>query len=251
MIYDKANILSQLLKRKLDTGAIVELRETFLALTTDTLSRHAFDQPSDLLSDELAAVEWKRTIKAIAILTPLIKQFTWIIPLALKIPLAPLRVVVPDLARIVALRRVSATLGPTALLHFKRGFADISRMQDLYNQAEIALRGAASQDPHKDPISSRAKSQSAYGNIFQSILSSKLLPPQEKERDRITQEAFVVLVAGGETTARVLTTATYHLVANRDTALSRLKEELATIFVDHDSQVDVKDLEQLPWLVSG
>ncbi|KAL8786111.1 MAG: hypothetical protein Q9213_002976 [Squamulea squamosa] len=181
MIYDKANILSQLLRQKLTTGGVVELRQTFLALTTDTLSDHAFDQPSDLLSNEQAVVDWKRT--------------------------------------------------------------------NLYNQAEIAIRGATS-TPGKDPTSIGAKSPSGYGNIFQSILSSKSLPPREKERDRITQEALVVLVAGGETTARVLTTAAYHLLANQATALSRLKEELATVFVEQDTRVDVRDLEQLPWLTA-
>ncbi|KAL8765571.1 MAG: hypothetical protein Q9209_007402 [Squamulea sp. 1 TL-2023] len=226
MIYDKANILSQLLRKKMTTDGVVELRQTFLALTTDTLSHHAFDQPSNLLSNEQAAVDWMRTVKAIAYLTPLIKQFTWIIPLALKIPLTPLRAVVPDLARIVALRL------------------------DLYNQAEIAIRAATSPMPNKDLASFGAKPPNGYNNIFQSILSSKSLPPREKERNRITQEAFVVLVAGGETTARVLTTAAYHLVANRDTALSRLKEELATVFVKPETRVDVKDLEQLPWLAS-
>ncbi len=106
MIYAKVNTLSRLLKEKAATGGILELRQTFLALTTDTLSRHTFDRPSDLLSNEQAAAEWLRTVKSIAGLTPLVKQYTWIIPLALKSPLAPLRAIVPDLARIVALRLV-------------------------------------------------------------------------------------------------------------------------------------------------
>lgn len=106
MIYDKMELLGHLLKRKLARNEVVELQQIFLALTTDTLSHHAFDRSLDLLSNEQAAAEWKRTTKAIAVLTPLIKQFTWIIPTALKIPLVLLRLVVPDLARIVALRLV-------------------------------------------------------------------------------------------------------------------------------------------------
>lgn len=88
-------------------------------------------------------------------------------------------------------------------------------------------------------------------NIFHSILRSKILSSIEKEEDRIAQEAFVVLVAGGETTAQVLTTATFHLLANKDTALLRLKDELNGIMLDPEIQVSLKILEQLPWLVSG
>lgn len=85
--------------------------------------------------------------------------------------------------------------------------------------------------------------------IFNSILSSSLVP-EEKGTSRIAQEGFVVVVAGGETTARVLTTATFHLLANRDTALLRLKRELALAMPDPDARIDMKTLEHLPWLVS-
>lgn len=87
-------------------------------------------------------------------------------------------------------------------------------------------------------------------NIFESILASKILSVQEKQANRVAQEAFVVLVAGGETTARVLTTATFHILANRETVLLRLKEELTTAMTNPDTHVDMKTLEQLPWLVS-
>lgn len=107
MIHEKVNLLSQRMDEAFAKFGVLELRKTYLALTTDTLCGHTFDNSLDLLKNEQKAIEWKRTIKAVAILTPLIKQFTWIIPLALKIPLRPLRLVVPDLARIVALRRVS------------------------------------------------------------------------------------------------------------------------------------------------
>ena len=88
-------------------------------------------------------------------------------------------------------------------------------------------------------------------NVFQSILSSRSLPMHEKEAGRIAQEGFVVLVAGGETTARVLTTATYHLLACKGPALQKLRGELENVMVDPHDQVDVKTLEQLPWLVGS
>jgi len=73
-------------------------------------SLHAlFWHISDLLGDEQRATNWMKTIKAVAMVTPLVKQYSWIMPFALKFPLWPLRVVLPDLSRIVQLRRVSIT----------------------------------------------------------------------------------------------------------------------------------------------
>ena len=86
-------------------------------------------------------------------------------------------------------------------------------------------------------------------NVFQLILRSKTLPEKEKSRNRITEEAFDLLIPGGETTSRILTTATYHILANRAHVLPRLKSELSAIFVDRDTRPDVKDLEKLVWLV--
>lgn len=118
MIYRKMDLLCQRLRDSLANGGVVELRKAYLAMTTDTLCGHAFDRSLDLLDEDRKADEWKRTIRAVAILTPLIKQFTWIIPLALKLPLGPLRMVVPDLARIVALHRVGTNTSNAFMSRF-------------------------------------------------------------------------------------------------------------------------------------
>ncbi|CAD6568443.1 MAG: hypothetical protein ASARMPRED_001717 [Alectoria sarmentosa] len=224
-IYKNMNLLGQTLRQSLANGGVVEMRKTYLAMTTDTLSDHTFGESLDLLQEDAKADEWKRTIKAVAVLTPLIKQFTWIIPLALRLPLSPLQMVVPDLARIVALRR------------------------DMYTKANRAIRDSQN-DLRSKSIESLDGTTARSTNVFESILASKVLPTKEKEANRIAQEGFVVLVAGGETTARVLTTATFHILAKKETVLLRLKEELATVMVDPDTQVDVKTLEQLPWLTA-
>ena len=110
MIYDNMDLLENRLRQDLSNGGAVELRKTYLAMTTDTLADHAFNKSLNLLKDRKKADEWRRTIRAVTVLTPLIKQFVWIIPLALKLPMGLLRMIVPDLARIVALRRVSLTV---------------------------------------------------------------------------------------------------------------------------------------------
>ena len=106
MIYDKMEELDQQLKQQLEHNGVAEMRKNFLAMTTDTLCAHTFDKSLDLLKCDEEAVNWQKTIRAVATLTPLQKQFTWIIPAALMLPLTFLRLIVPDLARIVALHRV-------------------------------------------------------------------------------------------------------------------------------------------------
>lgn len=58
------------------------------------------------------------------------------------------------------------------------------------------------------------------------------------------------MVAGGETTAQVLTVATFHLLKNKATALAKLKVELGNVMVDPNARVDLKTLEKLPWLTA-
>ena len=65
----------------------------------------------------------------------------------------------------------------------------------------------------------------------------------------MSQEAFVIHMAAGDTTAHLLVNATYHLLANEDTTLAKLKKELDTVMVDPRSRPEVRTLEKLPYLV--
>lgn len=90
----------------------VELRVNFLAMTTDTVAAHSLDgsNPQNtlhLLKNEENAREWQRTIAALAFLTPLCKQFPWLIPIALEIPVGFWMTIAPSLGRVVRLNRVS------------------------------------------------------------------------------------------------------------------------------------------------
>ena len=85
------------------------------------------------------------------------------------------------------------------------------------------------------------------GNLLDYILGSRL-PEQEKTKHRTGQEAFSIYAAGGETLARTLATATYHLLSNPD-VLQRLRIELREVQCDPKLQLDIRVLENLPWLV--
>ena len=116
-------------------------------------------------------------------------------------------------------------------------------MQMVYNQAGIAI------EHHKySPTTGSPKNNLASGDMFQTILNSNL-PPEEKTQERLAQEGFTIHLGGGGTTAHILVNATYHLLANKDTALAKLKRELATAMIDPNVRLEVKVLEKLPYLV--
>ena len=84
--------------------------------------------------------------------------------------------------------------------------------------------------------------------IFNHLLLSKL-PAEEKTQKRLGEEAFSIIAAGGETVARTLTIATYHLLANPAT-LEKLRVELRAFLPDTSSNLSLENAEKLPWLVS-
>ena len=85
--------------------------------------------------------------------------------------------------------------------------------------------------------------------IFETILTSSL-PTSEKSVDRLTDEAFVMIVAGGETTAKTLTNTVYHLLANPDW-LKLVLREIDGIMPDSSSLPTWSELEKIPVLTAA
>lgn len=110
IIHEKVELLGERLKAQFANAGIMELRRNYLAMTTDIICQHAFDMSLNMLQNDQAAKDWQNTINAVVTLTPWIKQFTWIIPAALRLPLVLLQMVVPAIARLVVLRRVGSLL---------------------------------------------------------------------------------------------------------------------------------------------
>ncbi|KAG8533995.1 uncharacterized protein KY384_000837 [Bacidia gigantensis] len=222
-MHDVYDLLTQKLKRTLKDGGIVNIRREYLAYTTDTICDYVFSETQGLLHDDKKAGEWLKTLDSIILAIPIVKQFPWLNPLIMRLPLRPLQVLVPDAARLLKLDR------------------------DLHHQADTFLRTRPDMTSEKD--SSSAEDVIKHKTLFESIMTSKVLPPHEKSTERLAQEGVVVLTAASETTARVLSIATFHMLANKERVLDRLQKELGEVMSEPDSQVDLKILEQLPWLV--
>jgi len=86
--------------------------------------------------------------------------------------------------------------------------------------------------------------------LFRACLTSSDLPPEEKHMERLAQEAFTIIAAGGETTARLLTVSTFYTLLHKERILPRLREELKSVMPSPNTPLDWKTAEQLPWLVS-
>lgn len=106
VIYEQAELLCESLGKQLEENGIAEMRTNFTAWATDVISILAFPKPLHLLEDQQAAVNYHLTTKAAMLLTPLQKQFPWLIETAWKLPLALVQIMSPDLARSVALYQV-------------------------------------------------------------------------------------------------------------------------------------------------
>ena len=83
--------------------------------------------------------------------------------------------------------------------------------------------------------------------LFLSICESSL-PGCEKEVERLAQEGFVMVSAGGETTSRVLTMTLFHIVSN-PRVLERLQNDIMMVMPDATRSPSVKALDELPYLV--
>jgi cytochrome P450 len=88
---------------------------------------------------------------------------------------------------------------------------------------------------------------SKSNTIFHQILDSKL-PDPEKTVARLTDEGFVMVVAGGETTSKVLTVLLYFLLANPEW-LGKVREELDNAMPNPKLLSSWQKLEALPCLV--
>lgn len=82
---------------------------------------------------------------------------------------------------------------------------------------------------------------------MRSIFSSNM-PEIEKAVPRVTEEAYVILVAGTDTTAATMGVICYHLLT-MPRILRKVKEELAAVIPDADNLPTCADLINLPYVV--
>ncbi|KAK5122214.1 hypothetical protein LTR85_004124 [Meristemomyces frigidus] len=223
MMQTKVSKLREAFRDAETSGLSLELGVSFLAYTTDIAGEYFFQQSLDMQDDVVKARQWKTATHRLATMTPVIKQFPWIMKPALLMPTAVMDTVAPDIACLMGIQRdmeVSA-----------RAFL-----------AEIE-QAAARSDP--------SGKQSRPATLFHSIYKHPA-PPEEKSLTRLFHEGMNVIIAGSETTARVLTRALYELTANPDVFIKTRQElqETASRLCRPVSEVTLTELEHLPYFIA-
>ncbi|KAF3804593.1 Trichodiene oxygenase [Colletotrichum gloeosporioides] len=213
LIHEKVDLLCEVFKKAMFDGEPLNIRIPLLAFATDFYCAHALGEDGDmkLLQDQEKAQVWRHSIIGLLHVTPFVRQFPWIIPYALELPLWLIKLISADMALVVQV------------------------YWNIRQQAKVAINSFGS---------TQAKS-AAPSNLMQAILSSNL-PDSEKSYKRMAQEGFGVLTASGDTIARTLTTAIYHLIANPE-YLGRLRDELDSVMPDPNASTHLKSLENLTW----
>ncbi|KAI9713564.1 MAG: hypothetical protein M1820_000946 [Bogoriella megaspora] len=195
------------------TGEKIDLKAAFSALSMDIMSEYCFSKTPDrvLMSD--FDKPYFASIDEFLDYSLVNWHLPWIMNSMLLIPESILCKIFPVMVLILDQRRAA-------------------------KEQILAIRSGEN----------RAYEKSGHSTIFHTLLESDL-PPQEKDVDRLTHEAWSLLSAGSHTTALFLKTAAYHIQANQHVR-TKLLEELRTVMPNRNDRPELADLERLPYLTA-
>lgn len=193
---------------------VVDVGAAMTALTLDVITEYCYGDCYDCLRDPAFAPQWKRAMQGVFESTNVTKHFIWLLRLVNSLPAWLAVRMNPDIAVFVQCKsRLSAQA---------RVFHAEQQQQQEQQQAGLDKdREEGEKEVEEKENQPRAKT------IFHGIMQASL-PGAEKTVDRLADEAFVLLVAGAETTARTLCVILCHLLSS-PSVLTRLRAELDPI----------------------
>ena len=173
------------------SNKILNLGTAFTAVTLDVITEYCYDSCLDCVEQPDFAPHWKKLMSDLFAPVPIVKNF----PLILRVMQSLPRSWNPD-------------------------FEPFLECQETITKQAREVWKAEQGSPmdEKAPTDGKAKT------IFHGIMQSNI-PASEKTVQRLSDEAFVLIVAGGETTARVMTVIMAHLLQDKQ-LFSRLRQEL-------------------------
>lgn len=212
LIMEKVSKLVDRFREVAGSGKIVNMSAAYAALTMDVISRYSFGQSMGNLEKEDWGVAWIKMFHQGVQGHPIGRQYPWIFELFVHLP-------------------------PKVLVYIN----PLSKIQ-------VDFQTETKKQVTKVLAEGDAKAEGTYRTIFHDIQASDL-PESEKDINRLTDEAFIFITAGTETTARTLAILSFHIMSNPD-VLKLLREELKTVMPDPKSSVTSSTLENLPYMVS-
>lgn len=200
-------------------GKPLELGVTFLAFTTDVASQYFFRQTLGMQDNAHKAATWKHATHSVALGTPIMKQFPGVLKPAMKIPLGVWKVLDPVTSALVQMQH------------------------DMRASAKEFLEDMRLNPDAKMSVNGRSPT------VFHAIYCNPG-PDASDLHQRLSDEGLSIIVAGSDTTAKVLTRALYYLCSNRQ-ALTRLRFDIqeAARRAGKDTQdLSIVELEGVLWL---
>lgn len=223
MVWGKAATMVNNIDRQIQRDGFADLRTHTLAMTTDVAAEYCLEESLHLQADEHKARQWCEIQTSVPSIIPIARHFTWIMPLSQSLPPSIVAKLNPMMSQVLAVKVEAERQAKVAIKTFQIS-GDKAPPEDL---------------PHQKH------------NIFRTIVTSERIPDTDKGSERMADEAWGILVAGGDTTAKVLANLVFFLCQNRTNILEELRKELKRVSSNNQTRPPLRDLEQVPLLVSG
>ena len=199
-------------------GKPVVMTNAYACLTTDVISEYCFPHGYDLLSRQEFDGEHYNAWMALSRISHLLKQFGWLFPLLDSLPTWVTKYTSPD-------------------------FYVVLKQQNYLLEQSKAIAKARQEG------TTAAKDTATRPCMMLSFMYSDLLPESEKLPQRIKGEVQIAVGAGTLTSSHALKAATYHVLANKRVH-TKLMAELKEHIPDQDSPPNLKQLEQMQYLMA-
>lgn len=212
VVRDKVNLLMKRIRTYRDISKPFSISAGFMALAGDVIMQYCFSLNYDHLNSEDFKTTFHEPFMAVSISGHLSLQF----PIVPKILFA-----MPE-----------SWLAKTEPL-----FALMFRLQKDFRNQIIALKEGKNEEVAK----------SSLPTVFQELLDNPNLPSDQKETQRLQDEAQLVVAAGITTVGWALSVGAFHII-NQPAIFARLRQELEEAIPEPSSSLTWSELEKLPYL---
>jgi cytochrome P450 len=209
------------------TGSPAPMSLAFKAATKDVISNYGFGESSSssLDRDDLDQTYFKAIPQGRGVFFTL--YFHWLAEMMIKMPLFMVLILNPPLADFIK-------------------FVDVRHIYSVATFEPLILTLGLSERIAEIKASNNYDPE--FPTIIHKILNSKI-PDSEKEVTRVAEEAYVILIAGTDTTAGTMAAICY-LLLTKPEILKKVKAELRAVIPDAEKLPSCADLNSLTYLVS-
>jgi len=209
MIQERIAKLLSRLEGFYTSGTVVKIDDALSALASDVITYYCYGRLWGFLDAEDFRTELRKASSDLSMMVHLNRFFPFLPPMAMKVPVWLVRFFSP---------------GKATLFEFQRSVR------------ETMTEGAGKKAGGKNT------------RTIAERLNDPALPAEERTLERQQEEGLIVLAAGTDTTARVMSFALYSVYQDEG-VLRRLRDALRKVLPTPTSTCALSDLEQIPYLV--